>query len=129
MIKQKFLQRAAIGLATTNPSKTSAEVIKAAMDLTNMAEDMGMFDPDFPDRTVSPAMKLLHNIDWDLLREQKDFLLGQKDFLRELRSRHDNPSTGYRVVSGLIQLLYSIQNAASDEGMDENIIFGGQDEE
>lgn len=37
MIKQKFLQRAAIGLATTNPSKTSAEVIKAAMDLTNAA--------------------------------------------------------------------------------------------
>lgn len=117
MNKQEFIKRTVISMAHEALETPLVAIFNAASEIADTAEYRGLFDETCPDRTETPAVTLLRNIDWSLLRCQKDFLL-------EIRATYDNPSKGFAMISGLIHLLDAIQDAAVEEGTPEFDVFG-----
>ena len=60
-------------------------------------------------------MLLIHNIDWDLLRQQKAWLLAQS-----IQNQSE-------MATGLLHLLDNLQDEAVRLGADDLLVFGGKD--
>lgn len=60
-------------------------------------------------------MQLIDNIDWDLLRQQKAWLLTHA-------IQHQS-----EMAAGLVNLLDELQDQAVQSGTDELLVFGGHD--
>lgn len=67
--------------------------------------------------------KIFENMDWNLLREQKQTLL-------EMEARHGLSKREKETISGMINLLDNLQDTAVDElGVSEETVFGKLAEE
>lgn len=67
--------------------------------------------------------KIFENMDWNLLREQKQTLL-------EMEDRHGLSKREKETISGMITLLDNLQDTAVDElGVSEETVFGKLAEE
>lgn len=117
MNKQEFIKRTVISMAHEALETPLVAIFNAASEIADTAEYRGLFDETCPDRTETPAVTLLRNIDWVMLRDQKEMLLG-------MRTAYENPSRTFGLLSGLIHLIDAIQDAAVEEGTPEFDVFG-----
>ena len=103
---------------TTNKIKDMKYITFAGTEdqIKNLLDAIEYTSNDLPKQTENSSDKLIKNIDFELLREQKDFILAHSLNIDDLKT--------HNILEGLLILLDNIQDHAVDNlGVDEREVF------